>query len=108
MKRTSVIAAFGLAVSIISEGAFAADNPIDQANQQFSNKALSAKTGDTVTFKNSDDVTHNITVDGPDGDNDDLGLQKPGESLTTKISKAGEYNVHCHIHPKMKMKIIAQ
>jgi len=93
---------------LLSVPVLAADNPIDQANQQFSNKALTVKAGDTVTFKNSDDVTHNITVDSPDGDADDLGLQKPGESLTTKIGKPGEYSVHCHIHPKMKMKITAQ
>ena len=93
----------GLSMSVL-----AADNAVDQANQQFSIKTLTVKAGDTVTFKNSDDVTHNITIDSPDGDGDDLGLQKPGESLTTKITKPGEYSVHCHIHPKMKMKIVAQ
>ncbi len=105
LKFVSLTALFLVCASGI---VFSADNAVDQANQQFSTKNLTVKVGDTITFKNSDDVTHNISVDDADGNTDDLGLQKPGESLTTKISKAGDYAIHCHIHPKMKMKISAQ
>lgn len=92
-----VIAAYSLA--------HAAEVAIDQVNQKFSVSSLSIKAGDTVHYKNGDDVTHNINVTGPEGDTEDKGLQKPGEIITETFSKAGEYDVRCSIHPKMHMKV---
>ena len=85
----------------------AAEIAVDQSGQQFSTRNLAVKVGDMLKFTNSDDVTHNISISSDDGD-DDLGLQKPGESISTKMTHAGDYSVYCHIHPKMKMKVQVQ
>jgi plastocyanin len=85
--------------------AYAADIAIDQVNQKFSQSSLDVKIGDSVHYKNGDDVTHNVNVTDPDGNNEDKGLQKPGETIDETFKKAGEYDVRCSIHPKMHMKV---
>ncbi len=83
----------------------AADVHVDQVGQKFDPNTVSLKVGDTVHFKNGDDVTHNINVIDGDDNADDKGLQKPGQEITQKFDKAGSYMVKCAIHPKMKMSV---
>jgi len=78
---------------------------IEQSGQQFSEKAITLSTGDIVTYANHDDVTHNINVINDNDDATDLGLQKPGQTLTYKFDKAGRFKVRCSIHPSMKMTV---
>jgi len=67
---------------------------------------MTVHVGDKLTFNNQDDVTHNITVKGgADDDADDLGLQKPGKSVSYTFDAKGAYRVICSIHPKMKMTV---
>jgi plastocyanin len=62
--------------------------------------------GDRIIFTNEDDVIHNIHIFGPgDDDSADLGLQKPGATLTYKFDKVGAYRVRCNIHPSVKMSV---
>jgi cytochrome c peroxidase len=63
--------------------------------------------GDRLIFTNDDDVIHNIHIFGPGGEDDseDLGLQKPGKSLSYKFDKIGAYRVRCNIHPSVKMSV---
>lgn len=56
-------------------------------------------------FANKDDVSHNITVVNDDDDTTDLGLQKPGQTLSYTFDKAGRFTVRCSIHPSMKMTV---
>ena len=107
MNKPAFILGAVLAVGFGGAALKAAELVIDQTGQQFSVKKLEAKVGDVIKFTNSDDVTHNVSISSDDAD-DDLGLQKPGESITAKLTQAGEYSVYCHIHPKMKMKVIVQ
>jgi plastocyanin len=93
-----------LAAALFSDAA-AAETDIEQAGQRFSQTALSIAVGDTVHFQNHDDVTHNINVIDADGQPDDQGLQKPGDIITKRFDKAGDFVVRCAIHPRMKMKI---
>jgi len=83
----------------------AATTTIEQSGQQFSEKSLSLGVGDSITFANHDDVTHNVNVINDDDDAADLGLQKPGENLSYKFDKAGRFKVRCSIHPSMKMTV---
>jgi plastocyanin len=94
-----------LAMAALPVAVFATETTIDQSGQQFSQKSLDIAAGDTVTFANHDDVTHNINVVNEDDDANDLGLQKPGEKLTYKFDKAGKFKVRCSIHPSMKMTV---
>jgi plastocyanin len=103
VTRRAVIVVVGLLAAYSL--AYAAEVAVDQVNQKFSVSSLSVKAGDTVTYKNGDDVTHNINVTDPDGNTDDKGLQKPGETISETFAKPGEYDVRCSIHPKMHMKV---
>jgi len=78
---------------------------IEQSGQKFSEKSVEIKPGDSLTFANRGDVTHNINVINDDDEETDLGLLKPGQNLTYKFGKSGKFNVRCSIHPSMKMSV---
>lgn len=63
--------------------------------------------GDRLIFTNDDDVIHNIHIFGPGGEDDsvDLGLQKPGKTLSYKFDRSGAYRIRCNIHPSIKMSV---
>ena len=68
--------------------------------------SVSLATGDRLNFTNDDDVIHNIHIFGPGNDDStDLGLQKPGATLTYRFDKSGAYRVRCNIHPSVKMAV---
>lgn len=96
-------AALALCMSMHGHEAHATSATVDQSGQVFSQKAIDISPGDSLTFANHDDVTHNISVFNDDDDATDLGLQKPGVSLVHVFDKAGRFKVRCSIHPGMKM-----
>ncbi len=104
MRVKYFLMAAGLA-SLFAAAASATDIPIDQVGQKFDPNKVSVKVGDKLMFHNSDDVTHNINVVDADDNNDDKGLQKPGETITNVFDKPGTYTVKCAIHQKMKMSV---
>jgi plastocyanin len=59
---------------------------------------ITAMAGKALTFINSDDTPHQITVAG--GPRTEVFLRGQKASLT--IDKAGEYNYICGLHPSMK------
>jgi plastocyanin len=81
----------------------AADLTVVQKDKAFQPGTLEAKVGDTLTFTNEDAVAHNVMASGADSFN--LGSVKPGASSQTTLGKAGEVDVQCAIHPKMKLVI---
>ena len=96
-----------LAFALISwtVAAHAADVTVTQSHTTFDVDDLDVKVGDTVVFQNKDDVDHNIQVTDADGNNEDKGIQPPGNDIRETFTKAGVYKVHCQIHPKMKLKV---
>lgn len=81
---------------------------VDQKNKQFSQTTVTVKAGEAVTFTNSDDVTHDLSIKDPD-DTKILGqMEHPGDHVTVTFDKIGEYQVMCLIHPKMKMTVIVK
>jgi plastocyanin len=103
--RAALIALIGLT---LSQAAIAADTSIDQVGQKFSITSVTLKAGESIHFLNKDDVTHNINVIDSDDNANDKGLQKPGETIDQKFDKAGDFQVRCSIHPKMKMTVKVQ
>ena len=97
-----------LALVLIPSFSFAADTTVTQSHTTFDVDDVTIKAGDTLVFKNSDDVTHNVQVTDSSGETDDKGLQKPGETIKDTLAKAGKYKVHCAIHPKMKLDVTVQ
>lgn len=104
-KQSLILACVFAATSLAAQ---ANDTAIDQAGQKFSPDSVTIKAGDSMTFTNKDDVTHNIHIINAAGDSEDKGLQKPGENIKQTFDKAGEYQVRCSIHPKMKMTVTVQ
>ena len=102
MKLRFLLAAL-VAAECVTIAAIAADVDIDQVNQRFSKSAVVLAVGDILHFRNGDDVTHNIQVTPDGGDPEDQGLQKPGETINYRFAKAGDYEIRCSIHPRMKM-----
>ena len=103
---TAVIATLALATA--ATAAWAAVTQIDQVVQKFSKTSLSVNAGDHVHYLNQDDVQHNIKVIDADDDEDDKGLQKPGETIDVLFAKTGRFTVRCAIHPRMKMSVEVQ
>jgi plastocyanin len=101
--RIGAIIAATAALTVIGVTVRAASTTVDQTGQKFSEKSVTLSVGESVTFANHDDVTHNVTVINDDDESTDLGLQPPGQSLTYKFDKAGRFKVRCSIHPGMKM-----
>lgn len=84
----------------------AASITIGQHGMRFTQSSASLAKGDRITFTNEDDVIHNIHVFGPGADESaDLGLQKPGATLSYRFDKPGAYRVRCNIHPSVKMAV---
>ncbi len=103
--RGSIIL-FTAAVIIASgAGVRAASLTIEQSGQRFSEKSAVLKSGESLSFANKDDVSHNITVVDDDDEAADLGLQKPGEILDYRFDKTGRFKIRCSIHPGMKMTV---
>ncbi len=97
------------AVAFAAGSALAAgDVAITQKDQAFSQPSVTIAAGQHVVFTNADDVTHNISVRSSDDDTEDLGLQKPGQTVSFKFTDPGTYRVICSIHPKMKMTVVVK
>lgn len=104
MKRTQLTLLLAAASLVPAAVLFAADHVIDQKDRTFSQADLIIKQGDSVTFKNSDEVVHNVFSNTP-GLEFDLRRQPPGGSSTVPFPKAGTVEVRCSIHPKMKLTV---
>src|SRR5437762_9130936 len=85
--------------------ALAAAATVFQEDKKFSEADVTISAGQSVTFVNKDNVSHNVYSKTP-GMGFDLRLQKPGGSSTVEFARAGEADVLCAIHPQMKMKVI--
>ena len=108
MNRTFRICLALGAVLACLDGATAAETTVTQSHKSFDTDQLSLQRGDVLHFENGDDVKHNLQLTGPDDATEDLGLQKPGETVDHVFSHPGEYHVHCSIHPKMRLKVLVE
>jgi len=88
----------------LSVGAFAATQVIHQQGRAFSSEGVTIKKGEALTFFNDDSVPHNI-MSTSKGNEFNLGSQAPGTSTDVTFKEAGEVQVICAIHPRMKMMV---
>ena len=86
----------------LSAGALAATQVIHQQGRAFSAENLTVKKGEALTFLNDDSVPHNI-MSNSKGTEFNLGSQSPGTSVDVTFKEAGDVQVICAIHPRMKM-----
>jgi plastocyanin len=93
------ILVLSLALVLAPASAFAANVTIIQKGRAFQPREVTLKKGDTLTFTNNDEFIHQMySTDLFDSDE-----KSPGQTLTEDFSRDGTFEVHCHIHPKMKL-----
>jgi plastocyanin len=90
---------FFLALALIPLAAHAEDHRVIQKGRRFTPPEITIRAGDSLTFTNDDEFIHQMYSDAL-FDSDE---RKPGEVLTQVFTRAGTFEVHCHIHPKMKL-----
>ena len=89
----------------LSVGALAAANQvIHQQGRVFSSESVTIKKGEALTFLNDDSVPHNL-LSASKGNEFNLGSQAPGTSTDVTFKQAGDVQVLCAIHPRMKMMV---
>jgi len=93
-----------LALSFLatSNAALGADHLIRQTSKAFSTAAVSAKVGDTLSFRNDDPFVHNI-FSLSEVQSFDLGTFAKGETRQVKLTKPGTVEIECAVHPEMKL-----
>ncbi|MCL1144184.1 hypothetical protein [Shewanella gaetbuli] len=78
---------------------------IDQIDKQFTTNMAVISSGGEVTFKNSDNVEHNVFAnDAKQSAKFDVGLMQPGGEKKIKVDwqQNSIVRVGCKIHPKMR------
>jgi plastocyanin len=100
LRARFVVGAVGaLALGAFSAGdALAADHAVAISGSSFSPHEVTVAVGDTVTWTNSDQISHTATADGGSFD---TGALSNTESGTVTFSTAGSFPYHCSIHPNM-------
>lgn len=102
MKTLAAMSAFVMYTSAVP--VLAAEHVVEQKDKKFSSTSIKVKAGDTVKFRNSDSVAHNI-FSLSDAKSFDLGTFTGGQSKDVAFDKAGKVEIECAIHPTMKMTV---
>lgn len=112
-KITTTICAATLALAFLgttgvtlAQAQFAAT--VGQKDRVFSQEQVTVRAGQEVQFVNDDTVSHSIVVREPSGTVRTPVFQKLGEQSPIPFERAGEYDIRCAIHPKMRMTVQAQ
>ena len=101
MKKTAKIVA---CIYFAALPGLAEQHEITQSKRAFSQTDITIKVGDSITFHNADDVTHNVFSVSP-GMEFDIRRQAPGGSSKISFNHEGVAEVRCSIHPKMKLMV---
>jgi plastocyanin len=100
----TIVATFAVASGTFAFVANVTNHLVDQKDKAFSQDKIKVRLGDTIEFKNSDTVVHNV-FSNTAGLEFDLRTQQPGKSSTVTFDKPGTCEVRCAIHPKMKLTV---
>lgn len=93
-----------VALATVSLVALAAEIEVDQKGNNFGQKSLKIKVGDTIVFKNNDAHFHNI-FSLTEGQSFDLGSFGQGQTRKHTFKKPGKVDIECAIHPSMKLAV---
>ena len=91
-------------VVLAAAPAFAVDevHTIVQKGRAFHPGEVTINRGESLVFTNADEFIHQIYAQGS-GFSFDSDEKNPGENITETFTAPGTFEVHCHIHPKMKL-----
>jgi plastocyanin len=105
-RRTTIHSWLVLVAALLAAVPQARENTVEvsQKGRKFLPDSVSIRVGDMVRIRNDDEFLHHIYVTSPDF-NFDSEEEPPGNSVDIKFTKAGDFNVLCRIHPKMKLAV---
>ena len=87
-------------LTVFNSSAFAATVSVAQEGRAFNPGEVTIHAGDTVSISNKDEFIHQVYVDS-DKMSFDSDEKPPGQTISIVFPKTGDFNVRCHIHPKM-------
>jgi plastocyanin len=93
---------FAVVFFLVVASAEAAEHVVVQKNKSFSVAEITIKPGDTIVFKNEDDVVHNV-FSVTKGVEFNTNIQSPGQTATFTFPNEGKVEVRCVMHPTMKL-----
>lgn len=96
-----------IAAALASAALAAETHRITQKKRSFSQPEITVAAGDTVQFGNDDEFIHQVYVDAGSF-KVDTAESEPGNNIDVKFTTRGDFEVHCHIHPKMLLLVHVQ
>jgi plastocyanin len=108
LRRVAAAGPLLVALSLVAALAAAAESHrVIQRGRAFNLTEISIAAGDSLEFSNEDEFLHQIFVQSPSFSFDSE-EQPPGQAISVKFPTAGTFNVNCHIHPKMDLKVVVK
>lgn len=99
------VAVGGLVGALAAGTALAAtSHMVSQRGRAFNVKEIAVAVGDVVRFLNDDEFIHQIYI-GARNFTFDSAEAAPGAAIDVRFTEAGTFDVRCHIHPKMQLKV---
>ena len=103
--RASALVALALTLAFATLALAQSQSLISQKGRQFRPGDVTIKRGETVQIVNDDaDLRHHAYIDS-DSLKYDSGDQEPGSKISIAFPVAGDFEVLCAIHPKMKLDV---
>jgi plastocyanin len=93
-----------LLAATVATVVYAESHTVSQKAKAFSVSSLTVKPGETLTFKNDDEITHNV-FSSTKGMEFNLKAQPPGGSAQYFFPAEGVAEVRCAFHPAMKLTV---
>lgn len=112
--RTVVVGQAPAGAFVRLEPVFAHDFPppagesfVDQSGQMFEPGAVAAQTGQTIQFRSSEDILHNVRVIRSDDKTPIFNVATPPwGAYSHRFDEPGTYDVTCDIHTAMRATIL--
>lgn len=101
------VAAAIVGAALVTSVAEADEITISQKGKAFSEKKVNVNVGDSISFVNDDDITHNV-YSRSKGHKFDVGAQRPGTTVSHSFTAPGKVKVRCAIHPRMKLTVVVE
>ena len=80
---------------------------VSQKGRAFAPGSVVISAGDTVAIHNDDEYVHQVYVDNPSF-RFDSGEQEIGQTAEITFPVAGNFQVLCAIHPKMRLDVLVK